>query len=450
MPKYRITTPEGEKFEITAPEGASESQALDYFKQNYKPTAKSTSTPKEKEFGEKAIEFAEPIVSGLGAALGTFAGTELGPPGMIGGGALGYGAGKELTHLAKQYMGYEKPRTGAEQITQPLKNVAEGATGMVVPAAVGAGLKALSKAPEVASRLLPGATAKAQSAIKDIGKATDISTLGRNIEDFLSKRLGMSKSFRGAQAERNYGQFFEQGAGKEPQIVQEYQNYIAKVMGKAGDLSPNEQRLIAQSNEIINSNPSIVGIEKEIRRLKDISQQPKTVTGYDSIVSNQAGKLAQELEKTVNRLVPKAAKAREAYEQASKLPNLYEKVFGKGAAEELVKDPASLPKKLFSTKDSLQTFRDVAKNDRFVEQAARDHVASELKGLNAEQAAKWYRDNKIWLEDLPKINGEAIQYLKNLQAVKSTQKTALKTAAGLAALGGASAGYSKLSSLLGL
>jgi len=352
--------------------------------------------------------------------------------------------------LAKQGLGYAPPRTPTQKIVEPVKNVLEGAAGAAIPVAGAKALGAVRQIPEVASRLVPGATAKAQQAISNIGKATDVSTLGRNIEDFLSKRLGMSRSFRGAQAERDYGKFFQQGAGKEPQIVQEYQNHIAKVMGKAGDLSPNEQRLIAQSNEIISSNPSIVGIEKEIRRLKDISQQPKTITGYDSIVSNQAGKLAQELEKTVNRLVPKAAKAREAYEQASKLPNLYEKVFGKGAAEELVKDPASLPKRLFSTKDSLQTFRDVAKNDRFVEQAARDHVASELKGLNAEQAAKWYRDNKLWLEDLPKINGEAMQYLKDLQAVKSTQKTAKRALGGAALLGGASAGYSKLSSLLGL
>jgi hypothetical protein len=433
-----LTPVDHDPFAETAPKGV----AVDY-----DPFA---AKPKEKSFGEKALEFVEPSVEALTTAGGAFVGSGLGPMGTIGGGALGYGAGKELTHLAKQYMGYEKPRTGAEQITEPLMNIAEGAAGMAVPAAAGAGFKALGKAPEVASRLMPGATAKAQQAISKIGQATDVSTLGRNIEDFLSKRLGMSRSFRGAQAERDYGQFFQQGAGKEPQIVQEYQNHLAKVMGKAGDLSPSEQRLIAQSNEIISSNPSIVGIEKEIRRLKDISQQPKTVTGYDSIVSNQAGKLAQELEKTVNRLVPKAAKAREAYEQASKLPNLYEKVFGKGAAEELVKDPASLPKRLFSTKDSLQTFRDVAKNDRFVEQAARDHVASELKGLNAEQAAKWYRDNRIWLEDLPKINGEAMQYLKDLQAVKSTQRAAIRTGAGLAALGGVSAGYSKLRSLLGL
>jgi len=433
-----LTPVDHDPFAKTAPKGV----AVDY-----DPFA---AKPKEKSFGEKALEFVEPSVEALGTAGGAFVGSGLGPMGTIGGGALGYGMSKEAMQLAKQGLGYAPPRTPTQKIVEPVKNVLEGAAGAAIPVAGAKALGAVRQIPEVASRLVPGATAKAQQAISNIGKATDVSTLGRNIEDFLSKRLGMSRSFRGAQAERDYGKFFQQGAGKEPQIVQEYQNHIAKVMGKAGDLSPNEQRLIAQSNEIISSNPSIVGIEKEIRRLKDISQQPKTVTGYDSIVSNQAGKLAQELEKTVNRLVPKAAKAREAYEQASKLPNLYEKVFGKGAAEELVKDPASLPKRLFSTKDSLQTFRDVAKNDRFVEQAARDHVASELKGLNAEQAAKWYRDNKLWLEDLPKINGEAMQYLKDLQAVKSTQKTAKRALGGAALLGGASAGYSKLSSLLGL
>jgi len=408
-----------------------------------------TTAPKEKEFGEKAIEFAEPIVSGLGAALGTVAGTELGPPGMIGGGALGYGAGKELTHLAKQYMGYEKPRTGAQQITQPLINVAEGAAGMAVPAAAGAGLKALSKAPEVASRLLPGATAKAQSAIKDIGKATDISTLGRNIEEFLSKRLGMARGFRGGQAERNYAQYFEQGAGKEPNIIGDYQSFLQRAISKPGALSAQEKKLIAQTNEVMQNNPTIEGIEKEIRRLKDISNRPKVVTGYDAIESQQAGRLADALEKSVDKFVPKATKARADYENASKLPNLYEKVFGKGAAEELTKDPANLPKALFKTKDSLQKFKDVAKNDRFVEQVARDHVASELKGLTPQQASSWYKANQIWLEDMPKVNTEAKRYVDNLTNIQKTQSKAGQALKGGAILGGLGAGYYKGKQILG-
>jgi hypothetical protein len=37
MTEYLITSPEGKQFRITAPEGATKEQALDYFKQNYKP-----------------------------------------------------------------------------------------------------------------------------------------------------------------------------------------------------------------------------------------------------------------------------------------------------------------------------------------------------------------------------------------------------------------------------
>ena len=37
MPKFEITSPEGKRFEIEAPDGATPDQALAYFKQNYKP-----------------------------------------------------------------------------------------------------------------------------------------------------------------------------------------------------------------------------------------------------------------------------------------------------------------------------------------------------------------------------------------------------------------------------
>jgi hypothetical protein len=44
MPKYRITAPDGNSYDITAPEGTTQEAALEYFKSNYKPSATSTGT----------------------------------------------------------------------------------------------------------------------------------------------------------------------------------------------------------------------------------------------------------------------------------------------------------------------------------------------------------------------------------------------------------------------
>ena len=93
--------------------------------------------PTEKSFGQKAIEFLEPTAEALGTAggalIGGTAGTfGAGPVGTAVGGAvgagLGYGAAKEIGQNIKEKLGYAPVRTGKQLISQPIENVATGAT----------------------------------------------------------------------------------------------------------------------------------------------------------------------------------------------------------------------------------------------------------------------------------------------------------------------------------
>ena len=93
--------------------------------------------PTEKSFGQKAIEFLEPTAEALGTAggalIGGTAGTfGAGPVGTAVGGAvgagLGYGAAKEIVQNIKEKLGYAPVRTGKQLISQPIENVATGAT----------------------------------------------------------------------------------------------------------------------------------------------------------------------------------------------------------------------------------------------------------------------------------------------------------------------------------
>lgn len=77
---------------------------------------------------EKIRPYVAPTVEALGAAGGAALGTPLGPAGIVGGAGLGYGIAKEAVNLADIYMGGKAPRQGAEIITEPVKNVLEGAT----------------------------------------------------------------------------------------------------------------------------------------------------------------------------------------------------------------------------------------------------------------------------------------------------------------------------------
>ena len=84
----------------------------------------------------------------LGGAAGTFGG---GPIGTVAGGVtgagLGYGAAKELLELGDVYLGGKTPRQGVAQITEPVRNVIEGAAfeagGRAAAEAVGGTVKGI-------------------------------------------------------------------------------------------------------------------------------------------------------------------------------------------------------------------------------------------------------------------------------------------------------------------
>jgi len=97
---------------------------------------------------EKVRGFVAPTVEALGAAGGAALGIPLGPAGIVGGAGLGYGMAKEALNLADVYMGDKAPRQGAEVVTEPLKNVLEGATfeagGRVVAPYIGKAIGAVA------------------------------------------------------------------------------------------------------------------------------------------------------------------------------------------------------------------------------------------------------------------------------------------------------------------
>lgn len=69
-----------------------------------------------------------PTVEALGSIAGGAIGAPMGPMGLLGGAGLGYGISKEALQMADVLLGGQKPRTGAEMVTEPLRNILEGAT----------------------------------------------------------------------------------------------------------------------------------------------------------------------------------------------------------------------------------------------------------------------------------------------------------------------------------
>jgi hypothetical protein len=113
--------------------------------------------PRLYETAVAARQIAGPTVEMLGAAGGGLAGTGAGvvggPVGMAAGGVagagLGYGAAQELLTAADVALGLRQPRTGAQTVTEPLQNIATGATYEMGGQLAG---KAVSKAAELAGK----------------------------------------------------------------------------------------------------------------------------------------------------------------------------------------------------------------------------------------------------------------------------------------------------------
>jgi hypothetical protein len=72
-------------------------------------------------------QMAGPTVEMLGTVAGAGLGVPLGPAGVVGGAGLGYGIAREGLELLDVATGLKEPRTGAAQVTEPMRNVVEGA-----------------------------------------------------------------------------------------------------------------------------------------------------------------------------------------------------------------------------------------------------------------------------------------------------------------------------------
>lgn len=122
----------------------------------------------------------EMIGSLAGGVVGAGGGGVLGGPpgaiaGAVGGAGLGYGISKEMLEYLDVAMGWKQPRQGMENVTEPLKNIAEGATyeagGQVLGKLVTGGAQALAnrpraKAAKIVTQSLGGRTDEALNALR--------------------------------------------------------------------------------------------------------------------------------------------------------------------------------------------------------------------------------------------------------------------------------------------
>ena len=156
MPIARFQLPDGRIGRFEVPEGTTPEQAQSLI-QAQLPTLGQPAAPQlpeslrprtaapegipgarqESNLWQKVRPYVAPTVEALGAGAGGLIG---GGAGLMGGGpvgaaaggvagaGLGYGIAKEALELGDVYLGGKAPRQGAAQVTEPVRNVLEGAT----------------------------------------------------------------------------------------------------------------------------------------------------------------------------------------------------------------------------------------------------------------------------------------------------------------------------------
>lgn len=125
---------------------------------------------------EKVRKYAAPVVEGLAAVGGGIVGAPLGPAGAVGGAALGYGIGKELVEAADVRFGGKQRREGVAQVTEPVRNVLEGATleaggrvaAPIIGAAVKGGAQLVGKVMDIPSHSTQKAARIARESVGDL------------------------------------------------------------------------------------------------------------------------------------------------------------------------------------------------------------------------------------------------------------------------------------------
>lgn len=436
----------------------------------------------------------------VGAALGAFGGPAAPftvPAGAILGGLAGgiggyYGMGKlgEKTGLAGREAEAQKENPTAFAMGSGAIDALTGGYGLVQ------GARAL--APSVARA---GQGLMPRTLIEKIAKPSTISDVGEKIHTKLTAALKALTTSRAKEADNLFDAYKSAGKSFEDKILADYQKALTDWRGKnlsQGSLSHEEDTAVqksflktagfdpelgtaqkdaaaareAERQAAVNAQgrkipprashkapsktekipPGIGALEKERRVLNDKANGMEVV-GAEGISARAAKEISDLLTKSIRKYVPKEFDAAmEGYKKASEPVNRYATALGskitKTAHEYLPDmpktDPAQVPRAFFKSRRSVQELKDLSGDAKFVEQAAKEHVANDLIGAKTSaEVGAYMQKNRDWLQEFPQLQKQLTDTAKTLKSAERA-KTVGKVGAGILGLGAADATVRKI------
>lgn len=171
---------------------------------------------------------------------------------------------------------------------------------------------------------------------------------------------------------------------------------------------------------IIGKQVSFQGLETVRRYLRDrASGLPSE--GYDAISQQQAGVVADEIEKIMEQFSPGFLAYKNAYREASAPINQFKTKLGKAVTGKIegfdignyLKDPASLGETAFATRGSVEQIINTLGNKQ-AESLARGYASDKLRNPTSQKVKSFLDNNRDWIGAFPKLEQDLNVAVKNI------------------------------------
>lgn len=323
-----------------------------------------------------------PTVEALGSVAGGVIGAPLGPLGAVGGAGLGYGISKELLQQADVLFGGQPQRQGSQQVTEPLKNVLEGATfetaGRVVAPLLAKG------AAKVADIFRPGGATAAELKAGNIAREA----LGKDLPAVLDKLKNADPSQSVAEITASlenptWQALIKQALERDPQFVRKIrlfgENESLKALSKlaGGENAAETRQILENAKTALNATTGPMR-ETSLSR----ANLGKAVAEYEA----RAGKLSEEAAAQVQQ-VRDLIKAGELAQASARL-DLIKRGLPVGFSKYTYKN--ELAEKAFNewSNKAAQGSLDLGEGARFAQSAADALRSVGIKPLKGEELVK--------------------------------------------------------------
>jgi hypothetical protein len=346
------------------------------------PRLLTTPRPTTTESVYQAVRpYVAPTVEALGSVAGGLLGTPAGPLGMVGGAGLGYGISKELMQQADVLLGGQRQREGTAQITEPLRNVLEGATyeagGRVVAPLLARGV---GKVADIMSPSTTSAQLKAGQLARE--------SLGKDLPAVLDKLKNASPDQSVAEITASlenptWQALISNVLERDPQFVRKIRlasenESLNALAGLAGGTNAAETRRIAENAKNALNFVTTPAREAALSR----ANLGKAVAEYESTAGRLTAEAAGEVQK-VRDLIKAGELA-----QASARLDLIKRGLPVGFSKYTYKN--ELAEKAFNewSDRAAQASLDLGQGSRFAQQAANAMRNVGIKPLEGERIAQ--------------------------------------------------------------